>query len=120
MRSTKPHLFETVFRSVSFFVDPTYLRILVCRRLKRDIFELSDVYGFISPGFVRTRPAFYVSSRTPIQGTRYVNVYSCIDGVSKDVSLLLVLSIFFILPNVNIAYSNNTQLVRKGINKGSL
>ena len=94
MRSTKPHLFETVFRSV-FFVDPTYLRILVCRRLKRDIFELSDVYGFISPGFVRTRPAFYVSSRTPIQGTRYVNVYSCIDGVGKDVSLLLVLSIFF-------------------------
>ena len=64
-------LFEAVFQSV-FLVDPTHFRILACRLLKRDIIQFSKACGFISPGFVRTRPAFYVSSRTPIQGTRYV------------------------------------------------
>lgn len=46
-------LFEAVFQSVFFFVDPTHFRIPACRRLKRDIIQFSKACGFISPGFVR-------------------------------------------------------------------
>ena len=60
------------FPECFFCVDPTHFRIPACRRLKRDTIQFSKLCGFISPGVVWTRPAFHVSSRTPIQGARYV------------------------------------------------
>ena len=98
-------------------VDPTHLRIPACRRLTRDIFEFSDVCGFISPGFVLWRGLSFMYPNSDSRNTLRWSI-SPINGASKDVSRFLVLLIF--LPNVNIADSSNTHNLWVKKLKGSL